>query len=159
MIDIMVAVPAENDPLSRWLTGEGQKTLDLIMGGALDVIGVVDPTLTLRYVNWTVPGLTREGIVGKSVLDLVPPGYKDVARDTYTEVLRTGVGTRFETIYADGDNMLVWDVRVGAIRFEGEIIGLIMITNDVTEQRREHADRDRFFLLSLDLQTGQPGLR
>jgi PAS domain S-box-containing protein len=144
-------VGAAEDPLSRWLTDEGKRTLDLITGGALDVIGVVDPTLTVRYVNWTVPGLTREGIVGNSVLDLVPPGYKDVARDTYTEVLRTGNGTRFETIYADGANFLVWDVRVGAIRFEGEIIGLIMITNNVTEQRREHADRDRFFSLSLDL--------
>jgi PAS domain S-box-containing protein len=66
-------------------------------------------------------------------------------------VLRSGKGTRFETIYADGDNVLVWDVRVGAIRFEGEIIGLIAITNNVTEQRRDHADRDRFFSLSLDL--------
>jgi PAS domain S-box-containing protein len=151
MIDVMVGSPAKSDLLSRWLTDEGKKTLDLITGGALDVIGVVDPTLTVRYVNWTVPGLTREGIVGNSVLDLVPSGYKDVARATYTEVLRTGNGTRFETIYADGENFLIWDVRVGAIRFEGAIIGLIMITSNVTEQRREHADRDRFFSLSLDL--------
>lgn len=147
----MVRVPEENDPLSRWLTDEGQKNLDNITGGAIDVVGIVDRELTLRYVNWTVPGLTREGIVGNSVLDLVPPGYQDIARDTYTEVLRTGNGTRFETIYKDGADFLIWDVRVGPIRSEGEVIGLIAITSNVTEQRREHADRDRFFSLSLDL--------
>ena len=147
----MVPGAAEDDPLSRWLTGEGQKTLDLITGGSLDVVGVVDSNLRIRSVNWTVPGLTREAIIGKSVLDLVPPGYKDVSRDNYSEVLRTGNGTRFETIYKDGEQFLVWDVRVGPIRFEAKIIGLIAITSNVTEQRREHADRDRFFSLSLDL--------
>ncbi len=34
---------------------------------------------------------------------------------------------------------------------KAEIIGLIVITSDVTEQRREQADRDRFFSLSLDM--------
>jgi PAS domain S-box-containing protein len=147
----MGTIPTNPDPLSRWLTGEELSTLDLVTGEALDVIGILDRELTVRYINWTVPGLTREAVVGRSVLDLVPPGYQEIARETYTEVLRTGKGARFETLYADGENLLVWDVRVGAIRSGGEIIGLIAITNNVTEQRREHADRDRFFSLSLDL--------
>jgi two-component system, cell cycle sensor histidine kinase and response regulator CckA len=140
-----------SDPLSRWLSGDGLAILDAVTGEALDVIGVMDRGLILRYLNWTVPGLTREGIVGNSVLELVPPAYRDVSRDTYLEVLRTGVGTRFETIYADGPTVLIWEVRVGPIRFEGEIIGLIAITSNVTEQRREQTDRDRFFSLSLDM--------
>ncbi len=139
------------DSLSRWVTGDGQRILDVLMGEALDVVGIVDPELDVRYVNWTVPGLTREAVVGKSVLDLVPPGYRDIARDTYTAVLRTGAGTRFETIYADSDGFHIWEVHVGPIRFEGEIIGLIVISSNVTERRREQADRDRFFSLSLDM--------
>jgi PAS domain S-box-containing protein len=142
---------AGGDALSRWLAGDGQAALDGITGEALDVIGVIDRDLVVRYLNWTVPGLTRESVVGNSVLDLVPPNYRDIARDTYTRVLRTGTGARFETIYAEGEDLLIWDVRVGPIRFEGEVIGLIVITNNVTEQRRDQADRDRFFSLSLDL--------
>lgn len=142
---------AESDPLSRWLVGDGRATLDVITGEALDVIGVLDRDLTLRYINWTIPSLTREGVVGGSVLDLVPPSDRETSREAYLQVLRTGIGTRFETIYASAEAVHLWDVRVGPIRVEGEVIGLIAITSNVTEQRREHADRDRFFSLSLDM--------
>ncbi len=147
----MSGVAAEGDALSNWLGAEGCATLDAITREALDVVGVIDPALTVRYVNWTKAPLTREAVVGHSVLDLVPPGYKEIARETYLQVLRTGQRTRFETIYAEGESVLIWDVRVGPIRCDGQVIGLIAITNDVTEQRREAADRDRFFSLSLDM--------
>jgi len=147
----MVLDPAEDDPLSSWLSGDGLATLDGVLGESLDVIGVMDRTLTIRYVNWTVAGLTREAVVGGSVLDLAPPGYLELSRDTYNQVLATGHGARFETMYNDGEHVLIWEVRVGPIRRGADIIGLIVITSDVTEQRRAHADRDRFFSLSLDL--------
>jgi len=147
----MVGPGAEGDTLSRWLVGDGRAAIDAIAGEALDVIGVIDRSLTVRYVNWTHPGLTRDSVVGNSVLELVPQGYREIARETYTRVLRTGAGARFETMYADGESLLIWDVRVGPIRLEGEVIGLIAITSNVTEQRRDQADRDRFFSLSLDM--------
>ncbi len=147
----MSGVPVEGDALSRWLMGEGRESLDGITGEALDVIAIIDRDLTLRYINWTMPASLRDEIVGKSVLDLFPVGYKEMGRETYRQVLRTGQRTRFETMYAHGPSILIWDVRVGPIRYNGEIIGLIAITNDVTEQRRGEADRDRFFSLSLDM--------
>src|ERR1700759_1834421 len=91
----------EGDVLDQWLQGEGMARLDRITGGALDVVGVVDRDLVTRYVNWTAPGLTREAVIGGSVVDLVPPGYRDLSRDVYQQVLRTGVGGRFETMYRD----------------------------------------------------------
>ncbi len=142
---------AEDDPLSQWLSGAGLAALDAITGGALDIVGVMDRELRVRYLNWTIPGLDRGSIIGGSVLDLVPPDYREIARETYQKVLDDGQGTRFETIYKDGDGFLLWEVRVGPIRWDGEIIGLIVLTSDVTEQRRAHADRDRFFSLSLDM--------
>jgi PAS domain S-box-containing protein len=141
----------EGDVLDRWLRGEGLATLDGLTGEALDVVGVVDRDLVVRYVNWTAKGLTREGVIGNSVLDLAPPGYVDLSRAAYEEVLRTGVGTRFETMYRNEHGVLIWVVRVGPIRHQGEVIGIVTISTDVTEQRREYADRDRFFSLSLDM--------
>jgi two-component system cell cycle sensor histidine kinase/response regulator CckA len=149
--NFMSGGPADNDPLSRWLTTEGVSTLDAITGGALDIVGVMDRDLTVRYLNWTTAGLERKAVIGSSVLDLVPPAYRDTARETYLNVLRTGNGARFETMYKDGADLLVFDVRVGPIRFEGEVIGLIAMTDNVTELRRARADRDRFFSLSLDM--------
>src|SRR6188508_408046 len=115
MIVRMGPGPAEEDCLSRWLTGEGLATLDGITGEAMDIVGVLDRQLTLRYLNRTAVDIRREDMVGRSVLDLVPPGFRDVARDAYTQVLQTGTGTRFETIYNDRGNLLIWEVRVGPI--------------------------------------------
>src|SRR5688500_7891063 len=113
----------QNEHLARWLSGEGLAALDAITGEADDIIGVMDRSLTVRYVNRTVPGLTREMVIGQSVLALVPPGYQDKARNVYTEVLRTGVGTRFETMYRDPvHGMMIFEVRVGPVRSHGEVI-------------------------------------
>jgi PAS domain S-box-containing protein len=139
------------DALSRWLAGPGLAALDGITGNALDVVGVIDRALTVRYLNWAAPGLTREGVIGTSVLDLAPANFQDKARATYEQVLATGVGTRMEMLFRNDDNVLFWDVRIAPIRSGDQIIGLIAISSDVTEQRRAQADRDRFFSLSLDL--------
>jgi PAS domain S-box-containing protein len=143
--------PASGNALSRWLSGDGLAALDALTAEALDFIAILDRTLTVRYVNRTVPNLTREQVVGRSILDLVPPGYGEITRAVYTEVLETGNSTRIETMYKDGNDIQLWDVHVGPIRSGGAVIGLIAITSDVTAQRREQADRDRFFTLSLDM--------
>jgi PAS domain S-box-containing protein len=147
-----MAGAGQGDALARWLSGDGLAALDHVTGEAVDVIGVMDRELTVRYLNHTaVPGLTRDGVIGRSVLDLVPPGYQDTAREVYSEVLRTGVGTRFETMYRGEQGMLIFEVRVGPVRLDDQVIGLVAITSNVTEQRRDGADRDRFFSLSLDM--------
>jgi PAS domain S-box-containing protein len=146
-----MAGSAGGDALDDWLSGAGLAALDGVTAGSLDVIGVVDRDLNLRYVNWTTPGLTREAAVGKSALDLMPPGYRDVARDVFLRTLRSGVGERFETLYRNELGVFVWMVRVGPIRHRGEVIGLVTVNTDVTEQRRADVDRDRFFALSLDM--------
>ncbi|HYQ05058.1 MAG TPA: PAS domain S-box protein, partial [Polyangiaceae bacterium] len=137
--------------LQGLLSGEGPAALDAIIGSASDVIGVVDPDFVIRYVNWTAPGLTREAVVGHSVFNLVPPGYVDVARDAFETVLKTASPSSFETMYRNEHGVLIWMVRVGPIVHAGQVIGLVTINTDVTEQRRGEADRDRFFALSNDM--------
>jgi PAS domain S-box-containing protein len=141
----------DGDPISRWLEGGGPHSLDVLTGEALDIIGFCDRELTLRYINRTGPGMTRENAVGCNVIDMLAPESRQTAREVYTNVLQTGQGARFETMYRDGDDVRIWEVRVGPVRFEGEVIGVVGITSNVTEQRRADADRARFFSLSLDL--------
>jgi two-component system, cell cycle sensor histidine kinase and response regulator CckA len=137
--------------LERWLSGDGLAAIDGVTGGALDVVAVVDRALNVRYINWTAPALTRETVVTMSALDLMPPGNREIAHEVMTRTLRTGVGESFETFYRDEHGVMVWMVRVGPIRHDGEVIGLVTINTDVTEQRRADVDRDRFFSLSLDM--------
>jgi len=138
------------DALSHWLRGEGLAALELMTAETPDIIAVVDRDLRVRFINWTAADLTRADVLGCRVLDLAPPAYQDAARVAYTAAL-AGERTRFEIMYTDGRNVLMWDVRVGPVRVEGVVEGLIAITTNVTEQRRAEADRDRFFSLSLDM--------
>jgi PAS domain S-box-containing protein len=139
------------DPLSQWLEGVGLATLDALTESAVEIIGIIDPDLVIRYLNRTAPGLTREQVIGKRVIDLLPPDRRANAHENYVKVLQTGQQARFETVYSDGRDLRIWEVRIGPIRFEGNIVGLIATTTNVTEQRRAEADRDRFFSLSLDM--------
>ncbi|HKO48593.1 MAG TPA: PAS domain-containing protein [Polyangiaceae bacterium] len=141
----------DGDPLARWLAGPGLSALDALTGGALDVIGVMDRDLTVRYLNWAAAGMKREQLIGTSTLDLAPPDCREAARQAYMKVLQTGVGERLEMMFRAGNTVLLWDVRIGPIRSGDQVIGLIAISTDVTEQRSAYADRDRFFSLSLDM--------
>jgi two-component system cell cycle sensor histidine kinase/response regulator CckA len=111
----------------------------------------MDTDFVIRYVNWTAPGLKREDVVGHSVFNLVPPGYADTAREAFEKVVRTAAPASFETMYRNEHGVLIWMVRVGPILQAGQVIGLVTINTDVTEQRRGEADRDRFFALSNDM--------
>lgn len=139
------------DALECWLAGDGLMALDGILVDALDIVGVLDRELRIRYLSRTVPGLTREPLYGQSVLVLVPPEQQQEALDVYTRVLNTGVGERYVTVYKDGDDVLLWEVRAAPLRVGEGVVGLTVITTDVTEQRRAAVDRDRFFSLSLDM--------
>jgi two-component system cell cycle sensor histidine kinase/response regulator CckA len=147
----------EPDVLDRWLSGEGLATLDALTRGAPEVLGVTDRDFIVRYVNWTAPGLARADTIGYSVFNLVPPGYQEVARECFERVLRTGTMASFETMFPGLDGVIIWMVRAGPIMHEGQVIGVLTISGDVTEERRAGADRDRFFSLSLDmLMVGTP---
>jgi two-component system cell cycle sensor histidine kinase/response regulator CckA len=125
--------------------------LDALTAGALDIIGVMDRDLIVRYVNRTAPGLTRQDVIGRSMRELIAPEDVELTHATFTRVLQTGIGARFEAMNRSNDEVFIWDIRVGPIHAGGVVIGLLAITSNVTEQRRAQADRDRFFSLSLDM--------
>ena len=37
----------------------------------MDIVGVLDRELTVRYLNWTAPSITRDAVVGRSVFYFV----------------------------------------------------------------------------------------
>lgn len=139
------------DQLTRWLEGEGIAILDGLFAAAPDIVVVIDRDLVLRYLNWTGPSMTREDAIGQTAVAVLPPSERAGARTIYESVLSTGETRQFDLPFGDGEDMRIWDCRVGPIHGGDEIIGLIGITTDVAKQRRAATDRDRFFALSLDM--------
>ncbi len=143
--------PKGEDLLAKWLDSEGLATLDRIIGGSTDVLGIIDRDYVIRYVTHTAPGLTREGVVGHSTFNLIPPESTQSARESFDHVLSTGEPSSFEMTFSSERGPIVYVVRVSPVLNQGEVIGAFTVSSDVTEERRGTVDRDRFFSLSLDM--------
>lgn len=139
------------ETLTEWLDGGGRLHLDRFTGGMADVVGVIDHDFVIRYVNWVVPGLAREDVIGGSALDLIPLPDQETASEAFRRVLTTGEPARFEMTFRNATTVMAFVVRVSPIRHEGRVIGALTLNSDVTEERSDRMDRDRFFSLSLDM--------
>lgn len=137
--------------LSDWLRQVGETALDVALAGAPAIIAVVDRELVIRYINYTTQGFTREGVVGRSVLDITPPDYHETSRAAFASVFETGLSTKYEVIFRDAKDFHVWNVQIGAVHRGGKLVGALAINSEVSEQRKQSVERDRFFLLSLDM--------
>ena len=117
-----------------------------------DNIMLLDLEKRIRYINWTVPGLTPEGVVGTPVHEFVEPKWHAVMTECYARVEETGLPSTFKTEYvgADGD-VSEWESRVAPARRDGEIVGFICVSSNITERLRADLERERFFTLSSDL--------
>jgi PAS domain S-box-containing protein len=117
-----------------------------------DNIMLLDREARIRYINWTVPDLTRDKVYGRPVYEFVPVEFQQRIRECFERVLQTGRADSYETSYIseDGD-ISVWESRVGAVTRADKVAGFAVISSNVSERRKAAADRDRFFNLSLDM--------
>jgi len=100
-------------------------------------IMLLDLDNTIQYINFTVPNLTKEQVLGKPNIELFPPDYQQVATDCFERVIQSGRNDRFETAYttAVGETQY-FDVRISAIKDVNEkITGLISTSNNITDRK------------------------
>ncbi len=146
-----LAVGTSKELLGAWLADGAGAALDLATGGAPDILAIVDRDLEILYINYTAYGFTKEGVTGLSLIDITPPDFHEVSREAFAHVFEHGTPTGYEVIFRDAHQLHVWDVRVGPVRVDGQVVGAIAINHEVSEERKRSAERDRFFTLSLDM--------
>ena len=103
-----------------------------------DYIMQLDIDYTIRFINRTVPDLTKEQVIGKSNLDFVPSEYHKLVVECFDGVIQSGKPDRYETKYvtAEGETKY-FDVRVSPIKDkDGNITGLINTSNNITERKQ-----------------------
>ena len=117
-----------------------------------DNIMLLDPEGVVLYINYTVPDLTVEKVLGTSVYQYVPEEYRETMQRCHARVLATGEPDRYETAYASGtDETSWWETRVSPVIRDGRVVALVQISSNVTERKQAAADRDRLFNLSMDM--------
>src|SRR5690606_14736735 len=145
------AVGTSKELLSAWLAEGAGAALDVAIGGAPDILAIADRNLEILYINYTAYGFTKEGVIGLSLLDITPPDFLEVARAAFDYVFEHEAPTSYEVIFRDEHQLHVWDVRVGPVRVDGQVVGAVALNHEVSEERKQRTERDRFFTLSLDM--------
>jgi PAS domain S-box-containing protein len=133
--------PIAIDPAFRSIA---QASPDLVMLVARD--GVI------RFINWTLPEYTVDGVIGTSMYDYLPEEYRSRVQATIERVMTTGRPDRYETAHVTPEGRIsYWEARVEPVSRDGRVVGAAISSSNVTELQREAVERQRFFNLSRDM--------
>lgn len=118
-----------------------------------DNLIVIDREYRIKFINWTVPDLTVEGVLGTDVHCYVPEHLRKTSMDACEKAFSTGENVRFSTEYFAADGSISkWETRVVPLRgFNGHVERLLHISTNITEREEASADLSRFFQLSVDM--------
>ncbi len=123
---------------------ESEEKWHSLVENAHDFIFLVDRDLKIQYINHTVPGLERDGVIGRSIFDYITPEYHDVARKAVRRVFRTGGFQTYENKGTGPNGEEAWySARLGPVEFGGRVVAVAYVATDMTSRRlTEEALRD-----------------
>ncbi len=102
-----------------------------------DFIFIINPDLTVQFLNHKVPGLSMAEIIGIDITHHVPPDYQETARNHLERAFQTGEADNFEIVAPGPNGTMVWyQTRLGPIKHQGQVTALIVVSTDITEQKR-----------------------
>ncbi|MFC1949370.1 PAS domain S-box protein [Chloroflexota bacterium] len=124
-----------------------------LVESAPNIIMLVSLDKKIQYINYVVPGLTMESVIGKSIFDYIQPEYHETVREVIDKVFQTGETSIYETMGTGPDGRTSWyGTTVGPLKIDGQITGAIQITSDITELKqteealRESEEKFRTFM-------------
>ncbi len=98
-----------------------------------DHVMLVDFDGTIRFINYTVPDLTVEQVLGTVVYTYMDPEFHQVAADCFKQVAATQKVGKYETTYCgDGDGVMYFETLVAPVLDEGEATALLLHSRDIT---------------------------
>jgi PAS domain S-box-containing protein len=119
----------------------GRKRLETLLECSPSHILTIDGRGIIQFINHTLPPYSREQVVGQSWLGFVPEAKRAESEAMLRTVLMTGASHMYETVTAGLDGgQLLFSCHIGPVRERNEIVGAVVIAQDVTERRRVAAD-------------------
>lgn len=101
-----------------------------------DHIMLIDQARKILFINHTVPDLTQEEIIGKSIYDYIPSAFQKDAADCYKQVFATSKPSVYFTEYhAKNGDIKYFEARVGPVFRNDQVVALTMSVRNITEQR------------------------
>lgn len=126
---------------------ESEEKWRYLSENAPDIITTVDRDGKVLFVNHTVPAISKEGVIGQSVYDLLPPEDRDNAREAIERVFRREEAIseyEFRGLGPDGSMNSWYSCRVGSVTQGGEIVAATVIATDITERKQTEEKLRRY---------------
>lgn len=96
---------------------------------------------TIDFINRTLPQHAMKDVIGASWLVYFPPERQEIMKTALQSVLETGTTQTFEVTTPGPNGVALWfESRMAPIRVDGEIVGAVMVSQDVTERKRSQAE-------------------
>jgi len=96
---------------------------------------------TVDFINRTLPQHDKREVIGSSWLQYFPPDRHAIMTAALHDTFETGQTQTFETSTAGPDGADVWfESQIAPIRVAGRIVGAVLVSQEVTERKRDHAE-------------------
>jgi PAS domain S-box-containing protein len=109
--------------------------LDALVESAPDYVFHLDLDGTVRFANRSVHYRPSE-MVGHTIYEFLDDRQQATVRGAITEVVRTGEPQGYDMTMLHGGRQSWYSTRIGPIRQQGEITGLVMISRDISESKQ-----------------------
>ena len=124
---------------------ENEEKFRSIVYNSPDIIAQVDRQGIISFINYGYSGMEPTNIIGKTIYDLMPSEFHEVARDTLKKVFDTGKSFSFENLGLSTDDSVVWyKNNISVLRKEGKVIAATIIASDISEQKQTDIMKTEF---------------
>ena len=115
-----------------------QERLRLLMENAPVLVLTVGPDLKIRFVNRDPAETTRQmDLLDRSMLDYVQPDYAGPVEQIVRQIFATGSSDNLElAVMGQGGRDAWYSVRFGPLWQDGDVAEVMLVAEDVTEQKR-----------------------
>jgi len=118
-----------------------RQRLEAVLEFAPAFIVAVSPQGTIDFINRTLPQHDKKDVLGASWLHYFPADRQAIMSEALRKTVETGTTQNFETTTTGPDGETRWfDSQIAPVRIGGVIAGAVLVSQDVTERKREHAE-------------------
>jgi PAS domain S-box-containing protein len=101
-----------------------------------DIITITDNSGIIQFINFTLPGFSKDKTIGTSIYNYIHQEYHQTVREALQYVFDTKSTHAYEIKgYGEYGKPSYYYTRIGPIFHQGEIIGITHISTDITEHK------------------------
>jgi PAS domain S-box-containing protein len=112
-----------------------------ILKNAPGVIVAADPDGTVTFVNRTLSGIPPERVVGTNAFEHLLPEHRKTMQDAFERALVAGETVTYEVVGSRLGVPVPVESRVGPLERDGRIVGVTIVSSDISERKRAEEER------------------